>query len=684
MKPIIIAILAVILAAGAQTKDEAERMFKAAKNAELVDGNLKAAIEQYDTIVAKFSKTDRAVTANALVLMAECYTKLGDAEAVKIYERVVSEFADQAESAATARVRLAALRPPAVSRGVLSTRQVWTGPPISGTVSTDGRFVTFTHWPTGGDLAVRDLAAGTNRLLTKRGDYGYAVGSVISPENRQVAYLWLETSEAHKPNATPFHVRIVPLDGKSAPRTVHRSANYLFVRGWTPDSQSLLVTRALDDDTWQLAMISVRDGSVRQLKSLQWARIGASISPDGRYIAYDAPVGDGSARDIFVLAADGSQEAAVVQHTANDHSTVWSPDGSRILFVSNRTGTPSLWSVPVKDGKPVGGAELLKSGTGPIKPLGMTHSGTLYYSIRGRSRRNVYIAALGADGKVAKAPETATDTYINSNWGAALSPDGESLAYYSNRPETVLVIRNLKTGQERVVPTNLQIDRLYFTGPGWLPDGRSVLVTARENQWRGRFLYRVDLATGNAEEVGRDIGAGFKESPDGESVFYATTNSTRLVRFDLDTRRKTVLRAVPPPTEYITNPAISPDGKQLAYLQQSEDETSLAVIASTGGEPRVIFRDSPRWHGGERYNTLEWTPDQRHLLFVKEEEAGNSIWRVPVAGGEAEKVGVSMNARIKAPQMHPDGRSIVFTAVAADVAQIWALENFLPARVATK
>ena len=519
-------------------------------------------------------------------------------------------------------------------------------------------------------------------MLTRRDQRteSYADGSVISPEGRQVAYLWLETSEAHKSNATPFHVRIVPLDGKSAPRTVHRSANYLFIRAWAPDGQSLLVTRDLDDDTWQIAMLSVQDGSIRQLKSLQWGKIGASISPDGRYIAYDAPVGDGPARDIFVLAADGSWEAAVVQHPANDRSTVWSPDGSRILFVSDRTGTPSLWSLPVKDGKPVGGAELLKSDTGPVVPLGMTSSGTLYYSVSGRSHRNVYRAQLGDDGKVSKAPVVVTDRYVNSTWGAALSPDGEYLAYYSNRPETVLVIRNLKSGQERVVPTNLQIDTLYFTGPGWLPDGRSVLVTARENQRRGRFLYRVDLATGNAEEVGRNIGAGFKESPDGKSVFYATKNSTRLVRFDLDTRRETVFRAVPPPDEHIGSPAISPDGKQLAYLQAYKDKRFLTVISLTGGEPRVILRDSDV----SGFNALEWTPDQRHLLFVKEEEAGNSIWRVPVAGGEAEKVGVSMNARIKAPQMHPDGRSIVFTAVEANVSQVWALENFLPTKIARK
>ena len=68
--------------------------------------------------------------------------------------------------------------------------------------------------------------------------------------------------------------------------------------------------------------------------------------------------------NIFVLAADGSQEAAIVQHPSNNHSTIWSPDGSQVLFVSDRTATPSLWSVPVKDGKAAGEAELVKSDIG--------------------------------------------------------------------------------------------------------------------------------------------------------------------------------------------------------------------------------------------------------------------------------------------------------------------------------
>jgi lipopolysaccharide biosynthesis regulator YciM len=101
MKSIVVGIMAALLAASAQT-EEAARQLKVARNAELVDGDLHAAIKQYSGIVAKYVKTDRGVTAMALVHMAECYQKLGASESHKVYERVVREFADQHEAAAVA------------------------------------------------------------------------------------------------------------------------------------------------------------------------------------------------------------------------------------------------------------------------------------------------------------------------------------------------------------------------------------------------------------------------------------------------------------------------------------------------------------------------------------------------------------------------------------------------------
>jgi hypothetical protein len=50
---------------------------------------------------------------------------------------------------------------------------------------------------------------------------------------------------------------------------------------------------------------------------------------------------------------------------------------------------------------------------------------------------------------------------------------------------------------------------------------------------------------------------------------------------------------------------------------------------------------------------------------------------VPIAGGQAENIGVSMNG-IRALRMHPDGRRIAFDSVVEAPSELWALENFLP------
>ena len=144
--------------------------------------------------------------------------------------------------------------------------------------------------------------------------------------------------------------------------------------------------------------------------------------------------------------------------------------------------------------------------------------------------------------------------------------------------------------------------------------------------------------------------------------------------FDIETRRETELKA----GERFMAVAVSPDGKQLAYLVKTPGPASyLAVVPASGGTPREVFRDSV---DGSRY-TLAWTPDQRYLLFVRGSASGNGpnvLWRVPVSGEAPERMGLSMTAAgIGSPQIHPDGKRIFFASNAGGPNEVWALENFL-------
>src|SRR6266540_4329383 len=104
-----IGIIAVALGAGAmlhaQSARSAEVQLKAAQQKAEVEGDLKGAIEEYKKVIA-MAGANRALAAQALVRMAECYQKLGDAQARAIYDRVVREYADQKDVVAIALMRI--------------------------------------------------------------------------------------------------------------------------------------------------------------------------------------------------------------------------------------------------------------------------------------------------------------------------------------------------------------------------------------------------------------------------------------------------------------------------------------------------------------------------------------------------------------------------------------------------
>src|SRR5262245_59546745 len=104
-------ILSTLVAGGmvvaAQKKEtEVERQLQAAINTEKVERNPKAAIKQYEKVAASGV---RPLAAEALLHIADCYVALGDAEAQKVYQRIVDEYKDQKDAVSLARARLLAL-----------------------------------------------------------------------------------------------------------------------------------------------------------------------------------------------------------------------------------------------------------------------------------------------------------------------------------------------------------------------------------------------------------------------------------------------------------------------------------------------------------------------------------------------------------------------------------------------
>ncbi|MCJ7502056.1 MAG: tetratricopeptide repeat protein, partial [Acidobacteriia bacterium] len=322
----------VALGAGFSAAQSGHDLFQKALVKERTEGNLEEAIQLYQRIVRDFAG-DHPLAAKALLQMGQCYEKLGNTEARKASDRVLRDYADQNEAAAEARTRLAALRKPAGAgrESGMATRRIWAGPDVDtmGSVSSDGRYLSFTDWETG-DLAIRDLETGTNHRLTNKGSWSdsseFAEFSALSPDGKQVAYAWSNKDDS-------YDLRLIGSDG-SKPTTLYVNADVEWIQPatWSPDGKHILATFTRKDGTNQIVLVSVADGSVRVLKTLDWQFPGkTSFSPDGRYIAYDCPASEGSpSRDIFLLSTDGKRESPLIEHPANDLYPVWTPDGKRI------------------------------------------------------------------------------------------------------------------------------------------------------------------------------------------------------------------------------------------------------------------------------------------------------------------------------------------------------------------
>ncbi len=228
-----VAILAGLLVplATAQKDDQAEVLMEAAQQKQLVEGQLEEAIQLYKRVVQEHAG-NRAVAAKALLEMGQCYEKLGNTEARKAYELVLRDYADQSESVAQARARLAAL----VGHGrssssELVTRRVWAGPDVDvlGSVSPDGRYLSCIDWTTG-DLAIRDLATGKMRRLTSEGSSTDIRGSAISPDGKEVAYNWFTKDGL-------LELRVVRLDGSGLRILYSNKEVFPFPHDWSPDGK---------------------------------------------------------------------------------------------------------------------------------------------------------------------------------------------------------------------------------------------------------------------------------------------------------------------------------------------------------------------------------------------------------------------------------------------------------------
>jgi len=672
MKPATLFLLAGLLGAALaagfpanQARDDrAEVALQAALKKEAVDGDLKGAIELYKKVAAS---TNRAAAAKALLRMGHCHEKLGDAEAGearKAYQRLVRDFADQAEIVAQARVRLAALGGPSAAGGLVTRRVLTDASGVGGVLTADGKYISRVDRGTG-DVVQFEVASGQTSRITNRGPWGEGENwyeyQVFSRDGKQIAYdLYTKAEEGWA-----LQLRIRNLDGSGLRTLYSEEESWVRLFDWSPDGGSILaiLERKPNNYTDELTLISTADGSVRVLKSIAsaWYTLKrARFSPDGRFVAYSVErEGSPPHGDVFLMTADGRNEVVVAGHPAEDQLLGWTPDGRSLVFLSDRSGTWDIWTAHITGGKQQGEPELLKKNFGwDSEVLGFAPDGSLYYKTY-TSSGGLYTGAVDLEtGKVLEPPAPVPTRYTSPPAFLRWSPDGRNLAYIS-RPgrigpgNNILTIRSAATGEERFLSPRLRGVNMS----SWASDGRSVI--ARGFTETINIIFRIDTETSEITKLA-DKGSFPYLCPDGKTLVFQRRGGIR--KRNLDTGEESEVVKIT--TEYYD---LSPDGREVVF----QVDGAVKAVSLNGGEPRELFR------GLAKLYDWRWTRDGRYIIA----RAGSEIWRVPAQGGTPLKLDLSV-PKMGSFALHPDNRRFAFSVWEEFKSELWVLENFLPTRKA--
>jgi Tol biopolymer transport system component len=266
-------------------------------------------------------------------------------------------------------------------------------------------------------------------------------------------------------------------------------------------------------------------------------------------------------------------------------------------------------------------------------------------------------AASDSRASAALAVTPITSSAGNKNY-PALSPDGTRVAFiWMINGEWELYVKDLTTDRT----TRMTEEGAGY--PMWSPDGRFLAFRreSRDPARRNSVAVLVIPASGGPERIiwqgaPRTLGNGHSWSADGSHIAISARGAIgeplRVLVVDATTSKTRWLSQPPSSTLGDSYPAFSPDGRSIAFVRTEGADKHLYLLrlASAGLERLPV--------DGHDIRGLAWSPDGKTIIFTSYRGAGrDTLWRVPVAGGEAERV-IGIGEGASAPSVGGRGRMV--------------------------
>jgi len=407
------------------------------------------------------------------------------------------------------------------------------------------------------------------------------------------------------------------------------------------------------------------------LKTSEGTWTSVDISPDGKTIIFDMM------GDLYTIPAEGGKATQITRGLAFDQQPRFSPDGKKILFISDKSGAENVWFIDTDKKDTV---QLTKEVNQNFTSAVWTPDGNYIVYAKGRRVNKLYMIhkdggsgtqlidepaslktidpAVSHDGKLiyysfrtgswnynAQLPQYEIGVYNRSNaktarltsrYGSAFTPvlskDGKWMVYGTRYEEkTGLILRDLSNGDEKWLAYPVQRDdqeSIAVSGvlPAmtFTPDNKFLLASF------GGKINKVDIATGKSTVIPYEVDGKLELGPE---VFFKYPIK------DTAAAMATQIRDAVP----------SPSGKQLAFTVLNR----LYIMDYPNGTPkRLTSNDFTEAQPS-------WSPDGKSIVFSTWNDGGGSIYTVSPDGSGLKAI-TNKPGLYQSMRFNNDGSKIVF------------------------
>ena len=351
----------------------------------------------------------------------------------------------------------------------------------------------------------------------------------------------------------------------------------------------------------------------------------------------------------------------------------WSPTGDRLAFCADVDG---FKKIIVKDLQTGIETQLTQGSTDDIQPA-WEPSGKSILFVRSNQPRgklepgDVFGEYIGGDIWKLDLTSGKEQKFIANAFNAAYSPDGKWIAVDASwvGPRRIWIVNNQGSNPEQIT-TDLS-EALSHVNPHWSPDGKKIVFQHIE---RTKFdIQLVDVASKTAEWITNDLYQDLNPVWSGEFIYFTSYRSGGLNLWRIPASSRGVPQQLTIGAGQDVQPAISPDGKQLAFtiLRQNADVWRLPVAPNNGkvtGLPSAVIASSREDSRGA------WSPDGLRIALNSDRTGNMNIWIYSFAEKKTQQVTNGPGGDFQ-PNWSLDGKRIAFFSSRSGNPEIWIVDS---------